>query len=115
MQLRGAFDRVHLGIAAVISAGFWGLASWGNNQWYEAAAILGGPFAGAIARDWQSCCTEVSVNLAMIGGPVLLLGALAQVLIHRGKGNNVLRYFIWAVSLFTWFGLSFFSLMHAMS
>ena len=51
----------------------------------------------------------------MIGGPVLLLGALAQVLIHRGKGNNVLRYFIWAVSLFTWFGLSFFSLMHAMS
>jgi hypothetical protein len=115
MQIRRAFDRIHLGIAAVIAGGLWTLASIQSNDVIEGAIILGGPFAGAILRDWQSCCTEVSLQLAAIGGPVLALGVLAQFLINRSKGKNVLRYGLWAVSLVIWFGLSFFSIIHAVS
>ncbi len=115
MQIRGAFHRVHLGIAAVIAAGFWAWAWRGDNSAWEALPILGGPFAGALVRGGQSCCTEYSLELAAIGGPVLLVGALAQILFNRGPGRRLIRYGLWSGSLLFWFSLSFFSLRHAMS
>jgi len=52
---------------------------------------------------------------AAISGPVLAVGVLAQFLINRGKGKNLIRYGLWAASLVIWFGLSFFSIIHAVS
>jgi hypothetical protein len=41
-------------------------------------ATITGPFTGAIARNGQSCCLAFSLRLALLCGPALALGILAQ-------------------------------------
>lgn len=114
-RIRRSFGRVHLGIFAVMSALAWMLAVPGADNFWRPATLLAGPFAGAVDRGWQSCCTEWSMTLFTIGGPVVLLGALAQVVIKASGPRNILRYWIWAFALFIWFGLAIPSLIHAAS
>lgn len=77
-------------------------------------AILAGPFAGAIDRDWQSCCTEVSVSLSYWGLAAIGVGLALQFVIKPGSLNRV-RYWVWGLSFIPWLLACFPSLAHAVS
>lgn len=77
-------------------------------------ALFSGPFAGAIARDWQSCCAEISFDLSYWVLGVIAIGAILQFLIKPGE-DNWIRYTLWIVSFLPWFASSVPSLLHAIS
>lgn len=74
-----------------------------------------GPFVGAIARNGQGCCLAASISLAVVCGPVLALGLLAQVVplpFRRGRGG--VRLALWAVGWLVWLAGGIVSLGHAL-
>jgi hypothetical protein len=69
-------------------------------------ATITGPFIGAIARNGQTCGLQCSLWLAVVTGPVLALGLIAQVVpmpFRRGQREVrlVLRTLGWLVWLFS--------------
>jgi hypothetical protein len=79
------------------------------------AATITGPLTGAIARQWQSCCTEFSLKIMMFCAPVLLLGTIFQLIkLPFKKFAAAIRLFIWIVCLLIWFLGGILSFGHAL-
>ncbi|MFN0243111.1 MAG: hypothetical protein ACKVWV_09500 [Planctomycetota bacterium] len=78
-------------------------------------AALIGPFAGPIARDWQSCCAENAWTLLPYAaiGPALALSALL-VPSPEGRGWSRARLALWIVGWLVWFYSAILSLGHAL-
>ncbi len=102
-------SRIHAVIFLIPALGFALAMLLGGNF-----AILGGPYAGSIYRDWQSCCTEVSVSLSYWGLAAIGVGLALQFMIKPGSLNRV-RYWVWALSFVPWLLACFPSLAHAVS
>lgn len=79
------------------------------------AATAVGPFTGAIARDWQSCCARFSWSLAPYAGTALAAGILLQLLpFPPGRGWNRARLAAWGAGWTAWFGAGIVSFAHAL-
>ena len=79
------------------------------------AATITGPMTGAIARQWQSCCTEFSLKIMMFSAPVLLFGIFFQLInIPLKKYAEEIRLLIWIVCLMIWFLGGILSFGHAL-
>ena len=75
-----------------------------------------GPFTGAIARNFQSCCWQFSLRLAPYCGTILMLGIAAQFVplpFRRGQGK--FRMVAWVLGLLGWFLGAPVSLLDALS
>ncbi len=80
-----------------------------------AVAPLSGPFLGAIAREWQSCCTANSLSLLPVAAAALAAGCLLQfVPLPAGPGWERVRLSCWTAGWLIWFGSGIFSLGHAL-
>ena len=73
-----------------------------------------GPFTGALARDWQSCCTEFSAHLLPYS-LALLLPAIAIQWIGTPERHVGLRLVGWALGWLAWFFSGLVSFGHALS
>jgi len=80
--------------------------------WVALGTILG-PLTGAMARYWQSCCTEFSLFLLPYSGAVLLCG-LASQLLGPLKHHTRIRLISWALGWFVWFFSGIVSFGHAL-
>ena len=92
-------------------------SDWRDN-WNAAATVgsLSGPFTGAIARHFQSCCWQWSVTLLPYCAAFLLGGFAFQfVPIRWEAGQRTLRLVVWSIGLLGWFGGGVVSLGHALS
>ena len=79
-------------------------------------AAIFGPFVGAIARGGQGCCMEASIRLAVIFGPALLVGIIAQFApLPFKRGREAVRLLLWTCGWATWFFAGFVSFVHALS
>ena len=77
-------------------------------------AVITGPFVGAVARNFQSCCLECSVQLMWYCAPVLLLGiALQWVKIQNRTREFVFKTVVWVLGWLAWFGGGLVSYIHA--
>jgi hypothetical protein len=75
-----------------------------------------GPFTGAMARDFQSCCWQNSLQLAPYCGGVLVLGTLLQWIPRSLQaGQRTLRLAFWILGWLGWFGGGVISFAHALS
>jgi hypothetical protein len=90
-----------------------------NNYIYiilTTAGTITGPMTGAIARQWQECCTAFSLKIMMFCAPVLLFGTIFQLIkLPFTKFATTSRLFIWIVSLLIWFLGGILSFGHALS
>lgn len=79
-------------------------------------ATISGPMTGAIARDFQGCCTRFSVRvLLIISGPALVLSTFMQVIrLPFRKGQGIVRMIFWVIGLLLWFLGGFASYGHAL-
>jgi hypothetical protein len=92
-------------------------SDWREN-WNVAASVgcLSGPFTGAIARHFQSCCWQFSVSLLPYSAAFLLGGIAFQFVPLPGQVvQRSLRLVAWSVGLFGWFGGGVVSFGHALS
>jgi len=79
-------------------------------------ATIAGPFTGAIARDGQSCCLDVSRTLAVYLAPFLAAGLLAPALIPAPtSGGRALRLALWTAGWFVWLAGGPVSMLHALN
>lgn len=79
------------------------------------AATFTGPMTGAIARQWQSCCTEFSLKIMMFCAPVLLFGTIFQLIkLPFKKSAGAIRLFLWTLCLLIWFLGGILSFGHAL-
>jgi hypothetical protein len=68
------------------------------------------------ARGGQGCCLEASIRLAVIFGPALLVGIMAQFApMPLTRGREVVRLLLWTWGWATWFFAGFVSFVHALS
>lgn len=80
------------------------------------AATILGPMTGAISREFQSCCLEASVSLLPYCLSALAMATLLQLIRWPPAiWANGIRFLIWALGLFVWFGGGIVSLAHALS
>lgn len=95
------------------------LSGHGDPLTWSLTASLGsfsGPFTGAIARGFQSCCLEFSLSLCPYCGSVLGIGLLFQfVPLHSGRFEHGFRLTMWSLGLLGWFGGVLISFGHALS
>ena len=79
------------------------------------AATFTGPMTGAIAHQWQSCCTEFSLKIMMFCAPVLLFGTIFQLIkLPFKKSAGAIRLFLWILCLLIWFLGGILSFGHAL-
>jgi hypothetical protein len=79
------------------------------------AGTIMGPMTGAIARQWQSCCTEFSLKIMMFCAPVLLFGTIFQLIkLPFTKFASAIRFLIWFLCLLIWFLGGILSFAHAL-
>jgi hypothetical protein len=121
------FSRVHLYIFLGFYIAFAGLTFAALNGGSEsdrrenqiAAATLGavsGPFTGAIARHFQSCCWQFSVTLFPYCALFLGVGLIAQIVpLPFRRFESPVRLASWCIGLLGWFGGVLVSLAHALS
>ncbi len=77
---------------------------------------ISGPFTGAMARDFQSCCWSNSLQLAPYCGGILGLSAMMQVVpLPFQTGQRVVRLALWVLGWLGWFGGVVVSFGHALS
>lgn len=75
-----------------------------------------GPFTGAIARGFQSCCLQFSLSLCPYCGSILGIGLLFQfVPLHFGRFEHRFRLTMWSLGFLGWFGGGLISFAHALS
>ena len=75
-----------------------------------------GPFAGAIARHFQSCCWKFSVGLFPFCAAFLLVGVVCQVIpVPFRHGQHFFRLATWTLALAGWFLGAPVSFLHALS
>lgn len=78
-------------------------------------ATLTGPFVGPIARHGQSCCLGFAMSLALVCGPVLVLGLVAQVVpLPFRRGRQAVRLVLWTLGWFVWLASGPASFAHAL-
>lgn len=121
------FDRVHLYIFLGFYLVFAALTFLALNAGSEsdrrenqiAAATLGaifGPFTGAIARNFQSCCWQFSVTLFPFCALFLGAGVLFQMIpLPFRRFERPVRIALWGIGLLGWFGGALVSFGHALS
>jgi hypothetical protein len=127
VQVFRHFTRTHLHVFLILYVVFAGLSllaltrqsasDWRHN-WNLAATIgsFSGPFAGAIARNFQSCCWKFSVSLFPYCAAFLLGGGLLQfVPIPWSSAERPVRLTAWVIGLLGWFGGVVVSYAHALS
>jgi len=84
--------------------------------WTVTASAISGPMAGAIARNYQSCCMSFSLSLLPYCGGALLLAALLQFLrLPFGRLNGAVRMTAWGLGVLIWFLGIPASFLHAFS
>jgi len=115
MKFASAFSFRHLAIAAVVLLSFGTVNAAASKSWAGFYYALIGPFAGGASRDWQSCCTEFSMTVFMVSGPVLLFGVLFQLIPQLQGGKGVLRFLVWGVAWVAWCISGWVSFGHAAS
>ncbi len=77
---------------------------------------IAGPLTGAIARDFQRCCTAFSLWVMVYCGPFLVLGLAAQfVKLRRTRVVETIRWTLWILGWLVWFMGGIFSFAHALS
>jgi hypothetical protein len=83
------------------------------------AAVIGtvtGPFAGAIARGFQSCCWRFSLSLFPYCLGILLLGAALQMIpLPFSRIERLFRLAAWTFGCLGWFAGAVASFLHAFS
>lgn len=83
------------------------------------AATVGavtGPFTGAIARHFQSCCWQFSLSLFPYCALLLGGGVVCQVIpLPFRRGERIVRLALWCLGLLGWFGGVLISFGHALS
>jgi hypothetical protein len=109
----------HARIAAIVFLCFAALTLLVTHSWANAAEISLGPFAGAVARDWQRCCAENSWSLAPYGFGTLLAGLGVQFLVRptsppRSSWIDRIRLIVWGFACFGWFFFAILSYGHAL-
>ena len=79
-------------------------------------STISGPMVGAIARDFQGCCTRFSIQvLLIISGPALLFGSFMQTIrLPFKKKQKVIRMACWVIGLLLWFLGGIVSYGHAL-
>ena len=84
-----------------------------------AAATIGvvsGPFTGAIARHFQSCCLEFSFSVLPYSALILAAGVLFQVVpLPFQRFAQATRLTLWCLGWLGWFGGALVSFAHALS
>ncbi|MBV8607873.1 MAG: hypothetical protein JO034_10490 [Singulisphaera sp.] len=79
-------------------------------------ATITGPFTGAIARNGQSCCLAFSLRLALLCGPALMLGILAQLVpMPFARGREDMWLAAGTAGWLVWLLAGPASLLHALS
>lgn len=79
-------------------------------------ATITGPFVGPIARGGQECCLEFAVSLAVVCGPILALGLIAQVVpLPFRRGAGAFRLGLWTFGWLAWLFSGLVSFGHAFS
>jgi hypothetical protein len=121
------FTRVHFRILLGFVLGFSALtAFWLSQQspgdrrdnWNVAAILFtfSGPFTGAIARHFQSCCWKFSLCLAPYCACCLLIAVAPQfVPLPFRRGERQFRIVAWVLGLLGWFLGAPASFLHALS
>ncbi len=87
-------------------------------NWSVAATIgtLSGPFTGAIARQFQSCCLNFSLQIFPFCAAFLMGGVVAQfVPIPWPSIERAVRLAAWGIGLLGWFGGVIVSFTHALN
>jgi len=75
-----------------------------------------GPFAGAIARHFQSCCWRFSLSLFPFCAAFLMVGVVCQLVpVPFRRGQQVFRMVAWILGLLGWFLGAPVSFLHALS
>jgi hypothetical protein len=115
MDARARFTARHAalaGIAYLLSAGLV-LAAFRSPL--RAAEVALGPFAGGVAREWQSCCAANSLALAPYASALLAAGVAAQfLLVPVSPWRARLRLFVWGAAWLGWFLFGVLSYLHAL-
>ena len=121
------FTRTHLFIFLgfyIVFAGLTALAlSAGSDSDRREAPIvsaalgsISGPFTGAIARHFQSCCWNFSLSIFPWSAALLGIGVLAQIVAMPWKCcERAMRLTAWCLGLLGWFGAIILSFAHALS
>ena len=95
--------------------GVGGLVLALTGSWSYALGTLRGPFAGAVARDWQSCCADSSWSIAPFAISSLMIGLAVQVLFHpKARVLAIGRAVVWWLSSLAWFFAALLSYGHAL-
>lgn len=77
---------------------------------------ISGPFTGAMARDFQSCCWNNSLQIAPYCGGILMLSIGLQVIpLPFQSGQRFVRLALWVGGWLGWFGGGVVSFGHALS
>jgi len=75
-----------------------------------------GPFTGAIARHYQSCCMQFSWGLFPFCASILGVGVVVQAVpLPFPQFERQMRIAMWCVGLFGWFAGIPVSFLHALS
>ncbi|HEU5125827.1 MAG TPA: hypothetical protein VFW05_17380 [Verrucomicrobiae bacterium] len=78
--------------------------------------VVSGPFTGAIARHFQSCCRQFSIALLPYCAAILGAGIFFQIVpLPFQRFERVVRITFWSIGLLGWFGGALVSFMHALS
>jgi hypothetical protein len=85
-----------------------------NRLLYLPLFFLVGPMTGALLRNWQSCCLDFSLWLALWFSP-FLLGAYAVRFIPWFEQHRMLRSIVWWVGVAGWCFGAPISCGHALS
>ena len=86
-----------------------------SGSWANAARVILGPFAGAYARDWQSCCARWSWQLLPFAAGALALGFLVQARVApTGRMAVIVRKLVWVLCTAAWFVAALLSYAHAL-
>jgi hypothetical protein len=79
-------------------------------------ASISGPFTGAIARQFQSCCWDFSLTIFPYSAAFLGFGVLAQIVAMPWKCcERATRLTAWCLGLLGWFGGVLLSFAHALT
>jgi len=86
-----------------------------TGSWRYALGVALGPFAGGVARDWQSCCADNSLSLAPHAAAGVVLGALVRI-VGRRRGVVMRRVgaTAWGLGSLGWFLAAIVSYAHAL-
>ncbi len=121
------FSRVHLylflGFYVVFAAmTFFALNAGSESDRRENAisaatiGVVSGPFTGAIARHFQSCCVEFSLSISPYCAVALGIGGLFQIVpLPFQRFARATRLTLWCLGLLGWFGGVLVSFLHALS